>query len=333
MSKLAQSRRPADTPTMVERARWGAGLALAAWLAAAAPVAASNQTITVTPATGLQAQQTVHLTAAGFKPGTLLVITECADRQAATGPDDCDLPHEQLVRANSAGVVEASYRANPGVFAPHRIDCTVVQCVISVSELTFDPSQQASADISFAPGVHVVPAAGSGSSSAQNAGNLSIDWVIPVLAAIVWLICIGLRPRLRPARHLAAAGFIFIGVACLQSYAWAASALIPSRVSSATIYSLYFIALEAAALLYLVLGHLRIARGHNRWLRAGDAAVTVLLCGGVLWVGWIAAGTMAQSSAGDGGGPIWYSAAGVCAAGAVWALRAVAGSAERAHLG
>jgi hypothetical protein len=309
-----------DTPAMAVRLA-GVFLALGLAVALPRPAAASGPAITVTPATGLHSQQVVHVSAAGFKPGTLLVVTECADKGTATGPDDCDLAHEQLVHAAKNGSVESSYRVTPGVFAPNRIDCTAVDCVISVSELSFDPSQQASAEISFASGVHT-SAGSTGGSTAQSPGNLSIDWLIPFVAALLWAFCVALRKRLRENLALVAAGFVAIGLSSLQAYAVAASTLVPSRISSATVYGLYFVGLEVIVLLYLGMAHFRGPRGQRPWVQRTYLATAVLNCAGTAWVIWVAVATMAQSSATDGGGPIWYAAAGVCAAGAATGLLA-----------
>jgi hypothetical protein len=282
----------------------------------AQPAHASNQTITVVPATGLHAQQLVHLTAAGFKPGALLVVTECADKGAATGPDDCDLPHEHLVHANQAGEVEDSYRVSPGVFAPNHIDCTRMNCVLAVSALSFDPNEQASASISFAPGVHTTTA-GTGASDVTNSTGTSADWIFPLLAAAAWLFCAAIRRPLRKAPGLIAAGFMALGVFSIQAYALATARLVPSGVTSATVYAAYFIGLDAVVLAYLGTRQLLASHSSRVWLSRVHSVFAILSCLGVLWVLVIAIFTMAQSSVSDGGGPIWYASAGVCTLGAI----------------
>jgi len=302
---------------MAKLVPWVIAISLAIPLAQHA--AASNQTITVVPATGLHAQQLVQLKAAGFKPGALLVVTECADKGAATGPDDCDLPHEHLVHANEAGEVEDSYRVSPGLFAPNRIDCTKVSCVLAVSALSFDPNQQASASISFAPGVRTT-APGSAGAAATTSTAASGDWIFPLLIAAAWLFCAVLRRRLRDEPALVAAGFMALGLSSIQAYALATARLVPSGITSATVYAAYFIGLDVLVLLYIGTRRLSVHHRSSAWLSRIHSVFALLSCLGALWFLTIAIFTMAQSTVNDGGGPIWYASAGVCCLGAIMVM-------------
>jgi hypothetical protein len=247
------------------------------------------------------------------------VVTECANKGAATGPDDCDLPHEHLVHANGAGEVEDSYRVSPGVFAPNHIDCTKMNCVLAVSALSFDPSEQASALISFASAVRAAPE-GSGQSASFETADVSADWIFPLAAAAAWLLCAAIRRRLRAAPALIAAGLVAVGLSSIQAYAVATARLAPSGITSATIYALYFVATEVVLLAYIVT-HVLAAHRNSVWLSRFHFAFAVLTCLGALWLLEIAVFTMAQSNVTDGGGPIWYASAGICVVGAIGMLR------------
>jgi hypothetical protein len=113
--------------------------------------AATAQTVTVTPATGLTTGQTVTVTATGFSPNESLAVTECADKGTATGPGDCDLTNLQTVTSDANGqVVKIQFTVTKGPFGANNTVCGPTQpCLISVTQATPSPTQEADEKISF----------------------------------------------------------------------------------------------------------------------------------------------------------------------------------------
>jgi hypothetical protein len=116
------------------------------------PTATSSavQHATVTPATGLKSGQQVLVQATGFSPGESLVVTECAAKGAATGPGDCNLTGMQSVSADTSGRVSIKFTVTKGPFGANKIVCGPAQaCLISVTQATPTPTQEADTLISF----------------------------------------------------------------------------------------------------------------------------------------------------------------------------------------
>ncbi len=108
------------------------------------------QKVTVTPATGLKSGQQVLVQASGFSPGQALVITECASKGTATGPGDCDLNAMQAVTSDASGRVKSDVTVTKGPFGANKIVCGPAQaCLISVTQATPAPTQEADAPIAF----------------------------------------------------------------------------------------------------------------------------------------------------------------------------------------
>lgn len=106
--------------------------------------------MTVTPATGLAATQTVLVQATGFSPGESLVVTQCADKGTATGPGDCDLTGMQSVTADTSGQVRVQFTVHKGPFGANNITCGPAQgCLISVTQPSPSPTEQANAPVKF----------------------------------------------------------------------------------------------------------------------------------------------------------------------------------------
>jgi hypothetical protein len=116
------------------------------------PTAASSvaQHATVTPATGLKSGQKVMVQASGFSPGEPLVVTQCAAKGTATGPGDCNLTSMQSITADTSGRVRVEFTVSKGPFGANNIICGPAQaCLISVTQATPSPAQEADAPISF----------------------------------------------------------------------------------------------------------------------------------------------------------------------------------------
>ena len=108
------------------------------------------QHATVTPATGLKTGQQVLVQASGFSPGEALVVTQCATKGTATGPGDCNLTSMQSITADAGGRVRAEFTVSKGPFGSNNIVCGPAQaCLISVTQATPSPTQEADAPISF----------------------------------------------------------------------------------------------------------------------------------------------------------------------------------------
>jgi len=110
----------------------------------------TKQQVTVTPATGLKSTQTVAVQASGFSPGESLVVTECAAKGTATQPGDCNLTGIKNVTADASGRVSVGFTVLKGPFGTNNIVCSAAQaCLISVTQATLSPTEEADAPISF----------------------------------------------------------------------------------------------------------------------------------------------------------------------------------------
>ena len=104
----------------------------------------------MTPATGLKSGQKVLVQASGFSPGESLVVTECAAKGTATGPGDCDLNGMQSVTSDASGRVKVDLTVTKGPFGANNIVCGPAQaCLISVTQATPSPTQEADTPITF----------------------------------------------------------------------------------------------------------------------------------------------------------------------------------------
>jgi hypothetical protein len=120
--------------------------------AAPSPTVTSSaaQHAAVTPATGLKSGQKVLVQATGFAPAEPLVVTQCAAKGAATGPGDCNLTSMQSIAADASGRVRVEFAVSKGPFGANNIVCGPAQaCLISVTQATPSPTQEADAPISF----------------------------------------------------------------------------------------------------------------------------------------------------------------------------------------
>ena len=134
------------------------------------------QHATVTPATGLRTGQKVQVQASGFSPGESLVVTECASKGTATGPGDCDLTGMQGVTADAGGRVKVELTVSKGPFGANKIVCGPAQaCLVSVTQATPSPTEEADAPIAFAlsPCRSAVSRPQAGYGRAPDAGGLN----------------------------------------------------------------------------------------------------------------------------------------------------------------
>ena len=109
-----------------------------------------KQTIIVSPHTGLQNGQTVHVTAAGFTPNEPLGVIECVDKGATTGEGDCDVSRLKSVSSDARGHVDTTFTVMTGPFGSNNVSCTkTTPCLISVSQQSLAPTEEADGPISF----------------------------------------------------------------------------------------------------------------------------------------------------------------------------------------
>lgn len=119
--------------------------------ATSASASPGAQHVTITPSQQLTDGQHVQVRASGFTPGEALQVIQCADKGTATGPGDCNLSGMLATNADSSGSVQATVTVLRGPFGGNAIVCSTAQpCLISVTQATLSPTEEADARISFA---------------------------------------------------------------------------------------------------------------------------------------------------------------------------------------
>ncbi len=109
-----------------------------------------HQSLHVIPATNLSARQQVRVVATGFTPGEALVVTQCAAKGQQTGPGDCNLSGLLSVQADSAGDVNVRFTVLKGPFGANHVVCRERNaCLVSVTQATLSPTEEADAPIAF----------------------------------------------------------------------------------------------------------------------------------------------------------------------------------------
>ena len=112
-----------------------------------------HPTVVVTPSSGLKSGQAVTVTGSGFSPAESLQVVQCAAKQASTGPGDCNLTGMLPATSDASGRVSARLTVVRGPFGANKIVCGAVQaCLISVTQASLKPTEEADAPISFAAG-------------------------------------------------------------------------------------------------------------------------------------------------------------------------------------
>jgi hypothetical protein len=106
----------------------------------------------VIPATGLRDKQTVQIRASGFSPNKLLQAVQCADKGTDTGAADCNLAGMLAVTSDATGRVSAKLQVLRGPFGANGIVCGQQGCLVSVTQASLAPSEEADARIEFATG-------------------------------------------------------------------------------------------------------------------------------------------------------------------------------------
>jgi len=119
----------------------------------ASPSTAHGQpAVRLTPHIGLHDRQLIQVRGTGFTPGQAYTVIECAQKGAKTGPGDCNLPGMLTATADKDGVVQVRLEVLAGPFGANRIVCSARQtCLISVTQASLSPTEEADGSISFAP--------------------------------------------------------------------------------------------------------------------------------------------------------------------------------------
>ena len=90
------------------------------------------------------------MTASGFSPGLSLIVVECADKGKQTGAGDCNLASSAAVQTDGSGRTTTPLTVTPGPFGADNVVCSVkVRCLISVTEASPSPTEEADTPISF----------------------------------------------------------------------------------------------------------------------------------------------------------------------------------------
>lgn len=114
---------------------------------------ARHPAVVVTPARGLRDRQAVRVSASGFSADEALQVIQCADKADSTGPGDCNLSGMLSVTSDAAGRVSAQLQVLRGPFGANKIVCGGHQrCLVSVTQASLSPTEEADASITFAAG-------------------------------------------------------------------------------------------------------------------------------------------------------------------------------------
>jgi hypothetical protein len=111
-----------------------------------------NPEVAVVPSRDLRDGQRVQVRASGFSAGESLQIVECADKGQATGPGDCNLAAMLGAISDAEGRLTATLKVARGPFGANGVVCSAKQrCLISVTQASLNPAEEADAPIRFAP--------------------------------------------------------------------------------------------------------------------------------------------------------------------------------------
>jgi heat shock protein HslJ len=112
----------------------------------------AQPSISVRPSRALTDRQKVRVSGSGFTPNEALQVIECAQKGLATGPGDCNLTGMLSATSDESGRVSAVLVVLRGPFGSNNIVCSKSQqCLISVTQASLSPTEEADAVIEFAP--------------------------------------------------------------------------------------------------------------------------------------------------------------------------------------
>lgn len=109
-----------------------------------------NPRVVAKPAERLRDGQAVTVTATGFSPNQALLALECADKGNKTSQGDCNLSDLVSLSTDSSGTGTARVTVHTGAIGSNMDPCDRSHpCLISVSQATLDPSESATAIVTF----------------------------------------------------------------------------------------------------------------------------------------------------------------------------------------
>jgi hypothetical protein len=108
--------------------------------------------VSVRPSLGLRNRQTVRVSGSGFSANQALQVIQCAVKGASTGPGDCNLTGMLSATSDGLGRVSVDLVVLRGPFGTNNIICGARQaCLVSVTQASLSPTEEADAPITFAP--------------------------------------------------------------------------------------------------------------------------------------------------------------------------------------
>jgi len=271
---------------------------------ASTTVEAASQVLTVTPSSELRDGDVVRLHAAGFTPGTSLAVEQCSAAPNA-GEGDCNIAGGHFVSADTHGEVDTTLKVLLGPFGLDGIVCSRPPgCLVSVSQESLNPTELATATITFSPHPVARPGTSPQGPGASSSSPL-LALVPPILVAA--LAAAGLRRR-RDATALAriAAAGLLVGLVPPEMFALVAARGSTAGVNATELDALPGLGCQMMAVLVIGLSMLERA-SRPRWLLAALASVTCVA--GLVLVALPALSVLGSGPADEGAGPVWYGGA------------------------
>jgi len=296
------------------------GALLIALVVAGADRALAAESVTVTPSTGLHDDQTVRVEAVGYTPGEQLVVTECS-AVAGASASDCAVSSARFAKADADGKVDVIISVYSGPFGLNHVRCDALPgCIISVSDISFSPTELATARIQFIAGA----SSGTLAPAAVSSGGFdpsTLLLLVPVLSGAAWAAAIFRWVRTPATLPLVAGGTLVIGSAATQAYVLLTAAGAASGINAAAQYAGWDLSTDAVGIALLATGVALRLDPTSRWRRLAVDVLSVLVLPSGLLLILPAVFTLGGGPQSEGGGTIWYGAA-VCVAGAVVAALA-----------
>jgi len=296
------------------------GILVSALALAGSDHALAAETVTVTPSTGLHDGQKVRVEASGYTPGKQLVVTECS-AVANASASDCAVADAEFASADSDGRIDVTLTVHAGPFGLDHIRCDVSPgCIISVTDIAFTPTELGTAPIQFVAGARSSPSE-SGVAPADGFDPSVFLVAVPLLIGGLWTAAIHRWARPPATLPLVSGGTLLAGTAAAQVYVLVTAAGAASGLNAASQYAALDLAIDAVGIAVVVAAVTLSRRPASpaRRRAVGWLAALVVPAGVLLIIP--AVSTLGGGPQSEGGGAIWYGAAG-CAAGAIVAALA-----------
>lgn len=113
---------------------------------------AAQPSMTITPNSNLASGQKVTVVGQNYTPGGQYQVTECADKGAQTGADDCDLTNFGIGKAKADGSVTIKFTVKAKGFGGNKVNCLKSPgCILSLANAgTAAPTEVATEKLHFA---------------------------------------------------------------------------------------------------------------------------------------------------------------------------------------